>query len=129
LRIRNLLFRAEFNSRVTIKPTGKGNPFATQASDDFMRTPHFWDSPLKSASHLWTLLIDNLMAIGAIAILDVAALVAHKSVEKLQLWGVPLALIEGMEILHACVWVIDALAVLWLCGFAAIQFCKRVTGD
>jgi len=55
------------------------------------------------------------------------ALVVHKSVESLQLQGVPSLLIEGMEFLHACIWVIDALAVLWLCGTAAVKFCKKVT--
>jgi hypothetical protein len=68
------------------------------------------------------------MAIGAFAIVGFAALVVHKSVERLQLWGVPSPLIAGMEILHASIWVMDAFAVLWLCGRAAIKFCKQVTG-
>jgi hypothetical protein len=93
-----------------------------------MRTTKAWDSLQKSVGHLWTLLIDNLMAIGAFAIVGFAALVVQKSVEKLQLWGVPSLLIAGMEILHACIWVMDAFAVLWLCGRAAIKFCKQVTG-
>jgi hypothetical protein len=92
-----------------------------------MRATKAWDSLLGSVSHLWTLLIDSLMAIGAFVIVGTAAVVVHKSVERLQLWGVPSHLIEGMEILHGCIWVIDALAVLWLCGTAAIRFCKKVT--
>ena len=92
-----------------------------------MRATKAWDSLQESLSHLWRLLVDNLMAVGAFAIVGLAALVVHKSVEKLQLWGVPSLLIAGMEILHACIWVIDALAVLWLCGTVAIRFCKRVT--
>jgi len=92
-----------------------------------MRATKAWDSLLESVSNLWTLLIDSLMAIGAFAIVGLAALVVHKSVESLQRRGVPSLLIEGMEILHACIWVIDALTVLWLCGTAAIKFCKKVT--
>ena len=94
-----------------------------------MRTTKAWDSLQESVGYLWTLLIDNLMAIGAFAIVGFAALVVQKSVEKLQLWGVPSLLIAGMEILHVCIWVIDAFAVLWLCGRAAIKFCKQVTGS
>jgi hypothetical protein len=68
-----------------------------------MRTTKAWDSLQESVGYLWTLLIDNLMAIGAFAIVGFAALVVQKSVEKLQLWGVPSLLIAGMEILHACI--------------------------
>jgi hypothetical protein len=92
-----------------------------------MRTTKAWDSLRESVSHLWTLLADSLMAIGAFAIVGLAALVVQKSVERLQLWGVPSLLIVGMEILHACIWLIDALAALWLCGTVAIRFCKKVT--
>ena len=93
-----------------------------------MRTTTAWDSLHKSAGHLSLLLIDNLTAIGAFAILGLATLVVQKSVEKLQMWGIPSPLIAAMEILHACICVMDALAVLWLCGTAAIKFCKQVTG-
>jgi len=93
-----------------------------------MRATKAWDSLLESVSLLWTLLIDSLMAIGAFTIVGLAALVVHKSVGILQRRGVPSLLVEGMEILHACIWVMDALAVLWLCGRAAIKFCKQVTG-
>jgi hypothetical protein len=40
-----------------------------------MRTTKAWDSLQESVGHLWTLLIDNLMAIGAFAIVGLAALV------------------------------------------------------
>ena len=84
---------------------------------------------LKSLDNLWTLFIDNLVTIGAFVIIGLAALVVHKSVERLRLWGVPSVLIEGMEVLDLCAWVTDALAVLWLCVFLTFKFCKRVLGD
>jgi len=89
----------------------------------------FWHSLLKSLRNLWTLFVDNVAAVGAFAIIGFAALVVHKSVEKLQLWGVPSNLIAGMEILDTCIWLIDALAVLWLGGVAAIRFCTKVLGE
>jgi hypothetical protein len=82
-----------------------------------------------STGHLWALLIDSLGAAGAFAILGLMALIVHKSVERLQLWGVPSDLIEGVEVLHAYIWVINAFAALWLCGSAAIKFCGRVRRD
>ena len=60
-----------------------------------MRTTKAWNSLQESVGYLWTLLIDNLMATGAFAIVGLAAVVVHKSVEKLQLWGVPSLLIAG----------------------------------
>ena len=92
-----------------------------------MRAPGPPNLLLTSVSHLWALLIDSLGAVGAFAIMGLAALVVHKSVERLQLWGVPSDSIEGMEVLHDCIWTINAFGVLWLCGSAAIRFCKRVT--
>jgi len=86
-----------------------------------MRATKAWKSLLESMNHLWTLLVDSLMTIGAFVIVGLTVLVVHKSVERLQLWGVPSLLIDGMEILHAFIWAIDALAVLWLCGVAAIK--------
>jgi hypothetical protein len=91
-----------------------------------MRAMKVWDSLLLSLDNLWTLFLENLVAVGAFTIIGAAALVVHKSVERLQLWGVPSNLIAGMEILDTCIWVIDALAVLWLCGVAAIRFCNKV---
>ena len=79
--------------------------------------------------NLWALFVDNVTAVGAFSVIGIAALVVHKSVEKLQLWGVPSNLITGMELLDACIWLIDALAVLWLCGVAAIRFCAKVLGE
>jgi len=91
-----------------------------------MRALNPWQLLLQSLGYLCALLVDSLTVIGAFAILGMAALVVHKSVEKLQIWGVPSTLIEGMEVLHVCVWAVDALAVLWLCGVAAIKFCRKV---
>lgn len=84
---------------------------------------------LRSLDHLWTLFIDNLVTIVAFIIIGLAALVVHKSVEQLRLWGVPSDLIEGLEVLDMCAWAADALAVLWLCVFLTFKFCKRVVGD
>lgn len=94
---------------------------------NLMRAPDPSNFLQASMSHLWALLIDSLAAVGAFAIMGLTALVVHKSVEQLRLWGVPSDLIEGMEILHSCVWTFNAFAMLWLCGSAAIRFCKRVT--
>lgn len=84
---------------------------------------------LKSLQHLWLLLIDNIMVVTAFSIVSVASLVVHKSVERLQLWGVPSLLVAGMEILHIYIWLVDALAVAWLCGAAVIKFCRTVSEE
>lgn len=92
-----------------------------------MRAARPRNTLLKSLDYLWTLFIDNLVTIAAFVIIGLAALLVHKSVERLRLWGVPSVLIEGTEILDRCIWVIDALVVLWLCGRAAIDFCGKVS--
>jgi hypothetical protein len=94
--------------------------------DNLMRASRPWNLPPTSIGHLWALLIDSLGAVGAFAIMGLMALIVHKSAERLQLWGVPSDFIEGVEALHVCIWVINALAVLWLCGSAVIKFCERV---
>ena len=91
-----------------------------------MRTTNSWDSLLKSLRSLWDLLLDNMIAVAAFVIVGIAALLVHKSVEKLQVSGVPSNLIEGMELLDVCMWGIDALSVLCLCGVAAIKLCNKV---
>ncbi len=92
-----------------------------------MHAQNPWEYLLKSVGNLWLLLLDNLMAVSGFLMTGLAALVVHKSVEKLQLWGVPSALIEGMEIFHADLWVIDALAVSWLSTTAVFRFCRQAT--
>ena len=93
-----------------------------------MRASGPWNF-LPTIGHLWALLIDSLGAVGAFAIMGLMALIVHKSVERLQLWGAPSDLIKGVEVLHVYVWVINAFAVLWLCGSAAIKFYERVRRD
>ena len=92
-----------------------------------MSTTDPWNLLLMSIGQLRALLIDCLGAVGAFGVMGVTALVVHKSVEQFQLWGVPSDLIEGMEVVNACIWTINVFAVWWLCASAAIRFCKRVT--
>jgi hypothetical protein len=63
------------------------------------------------------------------AIVGLATLIAHKSVEQLRFWGVPSMYIEGMKVLHAFIWLMGALAMTWLCTVATIKFCRKVSRE
>jgi hypothetical protein len=91
-----------------------------------MRAMKLWDSLLRPLKSLWELLLDNLTAVGAFVIIGLAALVVHKSVEIFHSLGVPSNLIAGMRLLDTCMWDIDALSVLWLCGTLTYKFCIKV---
>jgi hypothetical protein len=93
-----------------------------------MRVMKPWDSLVESRNGLWRFFLDNLVVVGAFAIIGFSALIVHKSVVRFRLWGVPSNLISGMEVLDVCIWGIDALTVLWLCGALTVRFCRNVFG-
>jgi hypothetical protein len=83
----------------------------------------------KSSQHLSLLLVDNIMLVIAFLIVGLSSLVVHKSVERLQLWGVSSMLVQGMKFLHTYMWLVDALGVAWLSSTATFRFCQRATKE
>ena len=92
-----------------------------------MRPTTPWEALLKSLHYLWVFLNDNIVAVASFVIIGLATLVAHKSVEQLRFWGLPSRYVEGMEVLHAFIWFMGALAMAWLCTVATIKFCRQVS--
>jgi hypothetical protein len=81
----------------------------------------------KSLHYLLVFLSDNIVTVASFVILGLSTLVAHKSVEQLRFWGVPSAYVERMELLHAFIWLMCALAIAWLCTVGTIRFCRKVS--
>lgn len=86
-----------------------------------------WEEFLNSLRYLWVFFTDNVVAVASFLIIGLATLVAHKSVEQLRFWGVPSMYIERMEVMHAFVWLMGAVAMAGLCVVATFRFCRKVS--
>ena len=92
-----------------------------------MQATTSWKALLRSLHYLSVFLSDNIVTVASFVSVGLGTLVAHKSVEQLRFWGVPSMFIEGMEVLHAFIWLMCALAIAWLCMVGTIRFCRKVS--